>query len=116
MKWCRFQLGGRVSSGLVEDDEIVEVDGEPFAEHQVGRARHRLATVKLLPPIGRAEGVDGRGPARRNDDVSQREWQKTDRTRFRAKNCDTFTPFGPFIVTGLDPTSLRIVGRHNGRV
>src|SRR5215475_6047529 len=50
------------------------------------------------------------------NDVSQREWQRTDRTLFRAKNCDTFKPFGPFIVTGLDPTKLRIVVRHNDTV
>ena len=50
------------------------------------------------------------------NDVSQREWQRTDRTLFRAKNCDTFKPFGPFIVTGLDPGQLRIVVRHNGTV
>ena len=50
------------------------------------------------------------------NDVSQREWQRTDRTLFRAKNCDTFKPFGPFIVTGLDPAHLRIVVRHNGTV
>ena len=46
--------------------------------------------------------------------MSQREWQRTDRTLFRAKNCDTFKPFGPWIVTGLDPTNLRITVRHNG--
>jgi 2-keto-4-pentenoate hydratase/2-oxohepta-3-ene-1,7-dioic acid hydratase in catechol pathway len=51
MKWCRFQIGDRVSYGLVEDDEIVEVDGNPFAEHRVGRGRHRLGAVKLLAPI-----------------------------------------------------------------
>jgi 2-keto-4-pentenoate hydratase/2-oxohepta-3-ene-1,7-dioic acid hydratase in catechol pathway len=50
------------------------------------------------------------------NDVSQREWQGTDRTLFRAKNCDTFKPFGPWIVTGLDPRQLRIVVRHNGTV
>jgi 2-keto-4-pentenoate hydratase/2-oxohepta-3-ene-1,7-dioic acid hydratase in catechol pathway len=50
------------------------------------------------------------------NDVSQREWQRTDRTLFRAKNCDTFKPFGPWIVTGLDPGKLRIVVRHNGAV
>jgi 2-keto-4-pentenoate hydratase/2-oxohepta-3-ene-1,7-dioic acid hydratase in catechol pathway len=50
------------------------------------------------------------------NDVSQREWQKTDRTLFRAKNCDTFKPFGPWIVTGLDPGKFRIVVRHNGTV
>ena len=39
MKWCRFQLSERVSYGLMEDDEVVEVDGSPFGEHRVGRTR-----------------------------------------------------------------------------
>ena len=193
MKWCRFQIGERISYGLVEDDEIVEVDGDPFADHRVGRARHPLQRVKLLPPImprvlyaagpnyrGHLEGMAKRRgeppryPARPEpklrsvnaiigtedeivvpkestgavqpegqlavvigkkartvsreealdcvlgysigNDVSQREWQKTDRTLFRAKNCDTFKPFGPFVVTGLDPAKLRIIVRHNGTV
>ena len=50
------------------------------------------------------------------NDVSQRPWQQGDRTMFRGKNCDTFNPLGPWIVTGLDPTNLRIVVRHNGHV
>ena len=50
------------------------------------------------------------------NDVSQREWQRTDRTLFRAKNCDTFKPFGPWIVTDLDPMKFRITVRHNGTV
>jgi hypothetical protein len=51
MKWCRFRLGERVSYGLVEDEEVVEVDGSPFGEHRVGQTRHPLGRVKLLPPI-----------------------------------------------------------------
>ena len=35
---------------------------------------------------------------------------------FRGKNCDTFKPFGPWIVTMLDPAELRIVVRHSGTV
>src|SRR6266849_10853938 len=50
------------------------------------------------------------------NDISQRDWQRADRTMFRGKNCDTFKPFGPFIVTGLDPTTFRIIVRHNGTV
>jgi len=50
------------------------------------------------------------------NDVSQRDWQRSDRTMFRGKNCDTFKPFGPWIVTGLDPTKFRIIVRHNGKV
>ena len=34
------------------------------------------------------------------NDVSERTWQNNDRTLWRAKNCDTFKPMGPWIVTG----------------
>ena len=36
------------------------------------------------------------------NDVSERSWQANDRTLWRAKNCDTFKPMGPWIVTGAD--------------
>jgi 2-keto-4-pentenoate hydratase/2-oxohepta-3-ene-1,7-dioic acid hydratase in catechol pathway len=42
------------------------------------------------------------------NDVSDRGWQKSDRTLWRAKNCDTWKPMGPFIVTDLDPMNLTI--------
>ena len=50
------------------------------------------------------------------NDISQRVWQSNDRTMFRGKNCDTFKPLGPWIVTGLDPANLQITVRHNGTV
>jgi 2-keto-4-pentenoate hydratase/2-oxohepta-3-ene-1,7-dioic acid hydratase in catechol pathway len=50
------------------------------------------------------------------NDVSERVWQGADRTMFRGKNCDTFKPLGPWIVTGLDPARFRVVVRHNGQV
>ena len=40
------------------------------------------------------------------NDVSERGWQKDDRTLWRAKNADTFKPMGPWIVTGLDPATM----------
>ena len=33
------------------------------------------------------------------NDISQRPWQQEDRTMFRSKNCDTWKPMGPWIVT-----------------
>ncbi|HEV8518382.1 MAG TPA: fumarylacetoacetate hydrolase family protein [Burkholderiales bacterium] len=48
------------------------------------------------------------------NDLSERTWQKQDRTLWRAKNCDTFKPLGPFIATGLDPMNLIISVRVNG--
>jgi 2-keto-4-pentenoate hydratase/2-oxohepta-3-ene-1,7-dioic acid hydratase in catechol pathway len=49
------------------------------------------------------------------NDLSERSWQKQDRTLWRAKNCDTFKPMGPFIATGLDPMTLTVAIRVNGK-
>ncbi len=38
--------------------------------------------------------------------MSERAWQKSDRTFWRAKNTDTFKPMGPWITTGLDEKAL----------
>ncbi|MEJ2374690.1 MAG: fumarylacetoacetate hydrolase family protein [Pseudolabrys sp.] len=49
------------------------------------------------------------------NDVSERGWQKQDRTLWRAKNADTFKPMGPWIVTGLDPDTMETIIRLNGK-
>lgn len=49
------------------------------------------------------------------NDVSERTWQKEDRTLWRAKNADTFKPMGPWIVTGLNPDSMETIIRLNGK-
>jgi 2-keto-4-pentenoate hydratase/2-oxohepta-3-ene-1,7-dioic acid hydratase in catechol pathway len=49
------------------------------------------------------------------NDVSERGWQKEDRTLWRAKNTDTFKPMGPWIVTGLDPSKMETIIRVSGR-
>ncbi|HYH42127.1 MAG TPA: fumarylacetoacetate hydrolase family protein [Burkholderiales bacterium] len=48
------------------------------------------------------------------NDVSERGWQASDRTLWRAKNADTWKPMGPFIVPGLDPMNLTVSVRLNG--
>ncbi len=49
------------------------------------------------------------------NDVSERVWQRNDRTFWRSKNTDTFKPMGPWIVTDPDLDSMRTVVRINGR-
>jgi 2-keto-4-pentenoate hydratase/2-oxohepta-3-ene-1,7-dioic acid hydratase in catechol pathway len=49
------------------------------------------------------------------NDISERTWQRTDRTLWRAKNSDTFKPMGPKIVSGIDPMNQVIEVRVNGR-
>jgi 2-keto-4-pentenoate hydratase/2-oxohepta-3-ene-1,7-dioic acid hydratase in catechol pathway len=48
------------------------------------------------------------------NDVSERTWQATDRTLWRAKNTDTFKPMGPWIETEVDLDRLETVVRVNG--
>lgn len=48
------------------------------------------------------------------NDVSERRWQRLDRTNWRAKNTDSFKPMGPWIVQGLDYRKLTTVVRING--
>jgi 2-keto-4-pentenoate hydratase/2-oxohepta-3-ene-1,7-dioic acid hydratase in catechol pathway len=48
------------------------------------------------------------------NDVTARELQKTDDLWISAKSQDTFTPAGPWIVTGLDSAARSIGIVHNG--
>jgi 2-keto-4-pentenoate hydratase/2-oxohepta-3-ene-1,7-dioic acid hydratase in catechol pathway len=48
------------------------------------------------------------------NDVSERAWQKSDRTLWRAKNSDTFKPMGPWIETDVDLGRLETRVRVNG--
>jgi 2-keto-4-pentenoate hydratase/2-oxohepta-3-ene-1,7-dioic acid hydratase in catechol pathway len=193
MKFGRFEQQGRVFFGLVEGDQVVELEGSIFERHQTTPRKHALRSLRLLPPcvpgnfycaglnyaahvewankrkgtntklpekadvgyrstnalIASGEAIvipaDSPGPVQfegelvavigkraRNlserdalscvlgytlgNDVSERTWQKQDRTLWRAKNSDTFKPMGPFIATGLDPMQLTVTIRVNGQV
>jgi 2-keto-4-pentenoate hydratase/2-oxohepta-3-ene-1,7-dioic acid hydratase in catechol pathway len=48
------------------------------------------------------------------NDVSERTWQASDRTMWRAKNTDTFKPMGPWIETELDLDAALTRVRVNG--
>ena len=50
------------------------------------------------------------------NDVSERTYQKTDRTLWRAKNADTFKPMGPFVVSDIDPMDQLISVKVNGKL
>ncbi len=50
------------------------------------------------------------------NDVTARDLQARDGQWTRSKGFDTFCPIGPWVVTGLDPSSLTIEGVLNGEV
>lgn len=48
------------------------------------------------------------------NDVTARDVQRRQKHYTRSKGYDTFCPVGPWVVTGLDPTDLRVQVRVNG--
>ena len=85
-------------AGAVEyEGELVAVIGRKARDLEEGEALDCVAGYTL------------------GNDISERAWQKSDRTLWRAKNTDTFKPMGPYIVDGIDPMSQTIEVRVNGR-
>ena len=193
MKWCRFSSGNGISYGIIEGDNVVEVDGNPFDGYTKTSKSQPLASVKLevpvIPPTFYAAGINypehvtwaakmrGEEPVLPEkadigyrainalvpnehpiivpsdatellqyegelvvvigkecknvtqdqaldyvlgytigNDVSERTWQRGDRTMWRAKNTDTFKPMGPWIGTDLEPDDLHVTITLSDRV
>jgi len=191
MRWIRFTAGGRTAYGIVEGDQIAEVEGNPFTGYERTAKNHSLSAVKIELPVvpttfycvglnyaqhvilaAQRLGIDAKLPEKpdvgyrtnnaliahgedvvipadatdkvqyegelvavigkrcRNvseanalqyvlgytigNDVSERTWQKSDRTLWRAKNSDTFKPMGPWIETEVDLDKLETIVRVNG--
>jgi len=192
MQWCRFQVGEKISYGMVKNGEVTVVDGLPWEKHTVTATRYELAQIKILLPVipptfycvginyrdhiiksAQRKGVEPVFPKKPDigyrannalcaheepiikpadsgemfqyegelvavigkqgkkipkekaleyvfgwtmgNDVSERTWQRGDRTMWRSKNADTFKPMGPWIVTGLDYQKMTTVIRLNGK-
>ena len=88
----------RDSEGPVEyEGELVAVIGQRAKNLEPGNA----LTCVLGFTIG--------------NDVSERAWQRSDRTLWRAKNTDTFKPMGPWIETDVELDALETIVRVNDR-
>ncbi|MFA7248028.1 MAG: fumarylacetoacetate hydrolase family protein [Dehalococcoidia bacterium] len=107
-------VGYRANNALVADGEPIVIPSDATDEVQYegelvvvfGRTCHRVAEAEALDYVlGYTIG----------NDVSERSWQRADRTLWRAKNTDTFKPMGPWIETGLEPDDLQVTIRVNGR-
>ncbi|WP_233839018.1 fumarylacetoacetate hydrolase family protein [Paraburkholderia sp. ZP32-5] len=192
MRWARFEADGKASYGIIENDEIEAVSGDPFDGYERTGVRTSLASVRLLcpvmprtlyaaglnyaahvtalanskgetPKLPPAADIGYRGsnaliahndqiviPADAGEriqyeaelvvvigrkakglteadalscvlgytignDISERDWQASDRTLWRAKSCDTFMPMGPWIETDVDLDAAVTTVRVNGR-
>ena len=85
------------------DAEIIHYEGELAVV--IGRKAKGLSEADALSCVlGYTIG----------NDVSERNWQRSDRTLWRAKNTDTFKPMGPWIETDVDLDALETRVRVNG--
>jgi 2-keto-4-pentenoate hydratase/2-oxohepta-3-ene-1,7-dioic acid hydratase in catechol pathway len=190
VRWIRFSAAGRLAYGILEDDRVNEVRGDPLQGYQSTPLWHRLDDLRIEVPVipptfycvglnyaehileaahklgikadlpkqpdvgyrasnaliahedqvvipagaqkvhyeGELVVVIGKRARNLNEadalscvlgysignDVSERIWQKSDRTLWRAKNSDTFKPMGPWIETDVDLEALSTRVRVNG--
>jgi 2-keto-4-pentenoate hydratase/2-oxohepta-3-ene-1,7-dioic acid hydratase in catechol pathway len=106
-------IGYRANNALIAHDEPVVIprDASDKVQYEgelvavIGRtARHLSESEALSCVLGYTIG----------NDVSERIWQRSDRTLWRAKNTDTFKPMGPWIETDVDLDAMETIVRVNG--
>lgn len=110
----RAEIGYRAVNALVAHNEPViipsdatQVEYEGELAVVIGRkARHLSEAEAFACVLGYTIG----------NDVSERNWQKGDRTFWRSKNTDTFKPMGPWIETDLDLDAAHTSVSVNGEV
>ena len=94
-------VGYRTNNALIAhgEDIVIPADATDKVQYEgelvvvIGKkAKHLTEADALSCVLGYTIG----------NDVSERTWQKNDRTLWRAKSTDTFKPMGPWIETELD--------------
>ena len=107
-------IGYRANNALIAHGRpiVIPRDSEGPVEYEaelvavIGRRAKNLAPEDALSAVlGFTIG----------NDVSERAWQRADRTLWRAKNTDTFKPMGPWIETDADLDALETIVRVNDR-
>lgn len=106
-------IGYRANNALIAQGESIVIPADATEQVQyegelvvvIGRKCKNLTRENALSAVlGYTIG----------NDVSERSWQKQDRTLWRAKNTDTFKPMGPWIETDLRLDDLVTKIRLNG--
>jgi 2-keto-4-pentenoate hydratase/2-oxohepta-3-ene-1,7-dioic acid hydratase in catechol pathway len=111
----RPEIGYRAQNALIAHDEDVVIPRDATEQvHYEGElvvvigktAKHLSEDNALSCVLGYTIG----------NDVSERTWQREDRTFWRSKNTDTFKPMGPWIETDVDLDAMHTNVRLNGEV
>src|SRR5918996_5231546 len=101
-------VGYRANNALVATEEPIVIPGD--ATEQVQYEGELVVVIgRRCKRVSEAEALDYVFGYTIGNDVSERTWQRGDRTLWRSKNNDTFKPMGPWIVTdGVDPENCEV--------
>lgn len=103
----------KVPSSVIGTGEAIVI---PKGANKMEEEAELVAVIgKRCRKVSKEEALDYVLGYSCGNDVSAREWQRGDLQWWRGKSSDTFAPFGPFIVTGLDPSKLDLRCRINGK-
>jgi len=107
-------IGYRANNALIAHGEPIVIPRDASEEVQY---EGELVAVfgKKARNVSKEEALDYVLGWTIGNDVSERVWQRNDRTFWRSKNTDTFKPMGPWIVTDVDFESMRTRVRIDGR-
>jgi 2-keto-4-pentenoate hydratase/2-oxohepta-3-ene-1,7-dioic acid hydratase in catechol pathway len=111
---AKADIGYRANNALIADGETIVI---PKDATDVVQYEGELVAVigRTCRKVSEAEALDYVFGYTIGNDVSERTWQRDDRTFWRCKNADTFKPMGPWIVTGLNPDDVECTIRLSGR-
>ena len=110
---AQADIGYRSPSALIAHDEEIVIPAD--ATGQIEYEGELVAVIgKKAKHLTEANALDCVAGYTLGNDISERSWQQSDRTLWRAKNTDTFKPMGPCIVSGINPMNLQIEVRING--
>ncbi len=110
----KADIGYRANNALIADGEnvVIPFDAPPKINYEgelvvvIGKqAKHLTEANAFSCVFGYTIG----------NDVSERTWQRGDRTFWRGKNTDTFKPMGPYIQTEVDLDAMETIIRVNGK-
>jgi 2-keto-4-pentenoate hydratase/2-oxohepta-3-ene-1,7-dioic acid hydratase in catechol pathway len=111
---AQADIGYRSPSAIIASGEEIVIPKD--APGPVEFEGELVAVIKnKIKNVGEEEALRHVWGYTLGNDVSERTWQRSDRTLWRAKNSDTFKPMGPCLVSGIDPMAQTIEVRVNGK-
>lgn len=115
VEWpTRAEVNYRASNALIGDGDAIVIPAD--SSGRVAFEGELVVVIgKRVKRLSRENALDCVFGYTIGNDVSERSWQKSDRSFWRSKNCDTFKPMGPWIETDVDLAPMETRIRLNGR-